>query len=106
VTDAEIREVAERTADAFAWDSYRPGAWLACCRLLAKRGYTAREIEAIVRSKWMRWAGDMDEGGGGRRYGRYTADTLRRFLEHETARVGAAGHERQVADLVAGTFDD
>src|SRR4051812_12857876 len=60
VTDAEIREVAERTADAFAWDSYRPG--------------------------------------------RYTADTLRRFLESELRQRGAVGLAGQVADLVAGTF--
>jgi hypothetical protein len=46
-------EMARKTADAYSADSFR--SWPACAKLLAERGYTAEQAEAILRSKWTRW---------------------------------------------------
>jgi len=50
-------DVAERTQDAYMCDDYGRH-WQTCAMMLATRGYDARQIEAIMRSKWMRWAAD------------------------------------------------
>lgn len=48
----------QRCADAFSTDRYNHS-WIGCIRMLRKRGYAYPAIEAIIRSKWTRWAGDM-----------------------------------------------
>ena len=58
---ADVRDLAVRTADAYSADRY--ASWVACARLLVTvRGYSLREAEAILRSKWMRWAADVQRG--------------------------------------------
>lgn len=49
-------EMATRTSDAYNAPFY--ASWTACARLLASRGYDAKQAEAILRSKWMRFARD------------------------------------------------
>lgn len=53
-----IRQFAEELSDAYSTDAY--GGWYGCIQMLRKRGYNDREIEAIIRSKWTRWARDMN----------------------------------------------
>jgi len=89
--------LATKTADAYSWDNYGEKRWLDCCLMLLKRGFTEREAEAILRSKWTRWAGDMASDKG-RTYGHVRASDLARFID-------AQRHlKRDVADLVVGTF--
>lgn len=54
--------LATKTADAYSADSYSN--WTACARLLARLGYNEHQAEAILRSKWTRWARDMWQGRG------------------------------------------
>jgi hypothetical protein len=74
-----VAELAERLSDAYSTDSYRNG-WSGCIRMLRKRGYTDANIEAILRSKWTRWAGDHSD----KRYGYYTSMDLARFLDSDS----------------------
>lgn len=46
--------IARRTQDAYSSDRYR--SWRAVAAALLKRGYDERQVEAIMRSKWTRWA--------------------------------------------------
>jgi hypothetical protein len=72
----QIKELAEELADAYSTDSYK-GGWSGCVRMLRKRGYSDHQIEAIVRSKWTRWAGDFSD----RPYGYRTSTDLASFLD-------------------------
>jgi hypothetical protein len=72
----EIKAFAEELSDAYSSDRYR-GGFSGCIRMLRKRGYNDREIEAILRSKWTRWAGDSSDN----RYGYCTSGDLARFLD-------------------------
>lgn len=98
---AEI--LAEKTAEAYSAGDYRN--WSAVCRMLLARGYSEREAEAILRSKWTRWAGDAVSSNDN-----LPTKTLADFLD---ARPKAgrpsmfksdADLARQVAELVAETF--
>ena len=89
-------ELADKCADAYSTDSYR-GGWNGCVRMLRQRGYDDRQVEAILRSKWTRWAGDGSEQ---RRYGSYTSTDLANFLDSMSAADLKAG----LQDLVDGTF--
>lgn len=94
---SEIVALSGRLSDAYSYDRYGSKGWTACVRLLAKRGYDAREIEAIMRSKWTRWAGDMSN----KPYGKCNSADLARFLDK-----GQGISASEVADLVRETFDD
>lgn len=96
LTIAQADEVANATSDAYSFERYAPGAWKASCRMLAREGYDAREIEAIMRSKWTRWAGDSSEKN---EYGHVTSIDLKNFLNSMT------NLEKEVAELVLGTFE-
>ena len=89
--------LAERTADAYSFDRY--GSWTACARLLLSRGHSEREAEAILRSKWMRWAADASTA----RYGKVPASALADWL-NKLAAHSAEGFQKDVRELVAGTF--
>lgn len=56
MTSALTKMVASRTEDAYSFDRYR--SWAGVTRVLLNRGLTSREAEAVLRSKWMRWAAD------------------------------------------------
>jgi len=87
---------AEATADAYSHDAYGETSWRECCRMLARRGYNSQAIEAIMRSKWTRWAGDHASKGE-----RVTSKDLARFMDDcfTADRIAA-----EVRDLVLGTF--
>ncbi len=59
VSVRQAEEIATRTVDAYSFDRYGWAAWKATAQMLARRGYNVAQIESILRSKWMRWAGDM-----------------------------------------------
>jgi len=79
--DGNLRQqalaLAERTVDAYSHDNYQN--WAAVCLMLLQRGFTEREAEAILRSKWTRWAGDASD----KPYGRHTSKDLARFLDQQ-----------------------
>ena len=90
------KALAEKCRDAYSTANYR-GGWIGCVLMLARRGYNAREIEAILRSKWTRWACDESTAG----YGHHTSKDLARFMDNR--RNGCT--KAAVADLVEGTFE-
>lgn len=100
VTKQQAYEIAEQTQDAYSYDAYTPAGWRACCLMLAKRGYDAREIEAIMRSKWTRWAGDGDS----ERRRRFNSKTLEEYLCRQIEYMGSVRMEREISKLVEGTF--
>lgn len=90
-----IKELNDQLQDAYSTDNYN-GNWIPCIKMLRKRGYNDRQVEAIIRSKWTRWAAD----GSTKRYGRVNSADLARFLDAQKTL------EADVADLVRGTFGD
>lgn len=50
------KQVAEQCENAYSADRY--GSWPAVAEALLRYGFTEREAEAIMRSKWTRWAAD------------------------------------------------
>lgn len=74
-----MKPVAEFNAElsnAYSFPAYRNG-FRGCIRMLRRRGFDDIEIEAILRSKWARWAHD----GSGKRFGYVTSTDLARFLD-------------------------
>jgi hypothetical protein len=57
-----VKEFAEELSDAYSTDAY--GGWEGCILALRRRGYDDRQIEAIIRSKYTRWAADENSGTG------------------------------------------
>lgn len=51
-------ELAELTADAYSADRYGANEWAGIAMGLLETGYSPKETEVVLRSKWMRWAGD------------------------------------------------
>lgn len=102
LTPEQAAEIARQTEDAYSFDAYTPEGWRQCCLMLAKRGYDARQIEAVMRSKWTRWAGDNDSDR--KRYGQYNSTTLARFIDEMIAKRGIRKVNAEIADLVVGTF--
>lgn len=52
-----VAAFAEQLADAYSSDRYRNG-WSASIKALRAFGCTDKQIEAVIRSKWTRWAAD------------------------------------------------
>jgi hypothetical protein len=67
--------------------------------MLARFGYTGKQIEAVLRSKVMRWTGDRTG-----RYGRITSGDLRRYLEGCYGPINGDRCRQEVIDLERGTF--
>lgn len=55
---ARIAALEAKTVDAYSHYAYGKGEWRRAIRLLIDKGHDDRTIEAILRSKWMRWAAD------------------------------------------------
>lgn len=89
------RIVADASADAYSRDRY--ATWLGVARMLLARGYSNREAEAVMRSKWTRWAADASD----KKYGRVAARDLATWLD---AGVHTYARPSEVAALVSGTF--
>lgn len=89
----DAKKFAEELSDAYSTESYR-GGWIGCIKMLRRRGYDDRQIEAIIRSKWTRWAGDHSSN----RYGMHTSTDLAKFLD------GMKNLKAEVEALTAETF--
>lgn len=87
--------LAAKTQDAYSANVYR--SWVSVARLLLSRKFTEREAEAIMRSKWTRWAADGYKGG---RSSGVPASALADFLDN----VIGKNTLREVEQLVAETF--
>jgi hypothetical protein len=89
-----VEQLADKTSDAYSYDRYGAKGWRSCIKMLLRRGFDERAIEAIMRSKWTRWAGDQSN----KPYGRVTSADLARFINSDQ------NLERSVAQLVTETF--
>jgi len=58
-TDDVARALAERTSDAYSFDRYGEETWRRTISRFLALGFTERETEAVMRSKWTRWAADQ-----------------------------------------------
>ncbi len=74
-----VAEFADELSDAYSTDRYKNG-WGSCIKMMRKRGLNDQQIEAIIRSKWTRWAGDASDNA----YGQINSADLARFLDSET----------------------
>ena len=70
-------ELADKTSDAYSADRFKN--WSAVVQTLLNLGYSELETEAILRSKWTRWACDHDTSRN--RYGHHTSSAMLRFLQ-------------------------
>ena len=86
-------DLGEQTANAYSFNRYAN--WDAVIVMLRRHGLTDREVEAVLRSKWTRWAADASKA----RYGRATSRDLERFIE-----TSKGCGWKDVAKLTAETF--
>lgn len=87
-----VKELSEKTSDAYSYDRYN--SWEACIKKLRKAGYSDREIEAILRSKWTRWAADSSSAP----YGKASSVALMNYInKNET--------KESVEQLTKETFE-
>jgi hypothetical protein len=75
-TRKDAAQFAIELASAYSTSRYK-GGWVGCIEMLRKRGYSDPQIEAIIRSKWTRWAADNSSDD---EYA--TADDLVRFIDN------------------------
>ena len=90
----KAKALAEQTSDAYSADRF--ASWESVIQSLLNLGYTELETEAIVRSKWTRWACDHDTGRN--RYGRHTSSAMIRFMKDTP--------QSEVTALVYETFGE
>ena len=83
------KDLAARCADAYSADRYR--SWFGVARALLALGLTERQAEAVMRSKWARWAAD----GHTARYGSVPTRALVDYVKR---------NRDEVALLTAETF--
>jgi predicted ArsR family transcriptional regulator len=95
---AIAQRIADRTSDAYSVDRYK--SWALVAEKLLRRGYREREVEAILRSKWTRWAAD----GHSAPHGKVPASAMIDYLNREVKRIGVDALQAQVDALVAGTL--
>ena len=67
-------KLAALCSDAYSYDRYAN--WTAVAHLLLDLGLTENQAEAVMRSKWTRWAADQSDAA----YGQVPAKALNRFL--------------------------
>jgi hypothetical protein len=96
LTETRAQRVADRTKDAWSVERYGALRWRACAKMLLARGFTEREAEAILRSKWTRWAADNSKHP----YGYTTSADLSRYIDTMTVAV----RKRELARIVEETF--
>jgi hypothetical protein len=88
---AAAAALAAKTADAYSADRYQD--WTAVALEFLSNGYSEREAEALMRSKYMRWAADESE----QEYGAVQASIVVGYVR---ANISARG----LAQLVEETF--
>lgn len=88
-----IKALAIKTCDAYSYDAYGADEWRKAIGHLIGLDYDNEQIEAIMRSKWTRWARDEHSSYEGR------GVWIKQFV---LAHAGRPGYS--VDELVAGTF--
>lgn len=86
--------LAARTGDAYSFGRY--ASWPAVCAALLRRGYDDKQVEAIVRSKWTRWAADASN----KPHGKATSNDLLRWMDK------LRDLQHQVEELTRETFPE
>ena len=92
-----IQELFEKTESAYSFNRYTESGWRGAIRVLRQHGMNDREVEAFLRSKHMRWAGDMDENRG---YGYLNGTTVSEYIKRDPSAIS----QSKLDELVAGTF--
>jgi|SRR5262245_30130473 len=77
---ARVQHLFDRTASAYSFDAYGEKGWRGAIRMLMQHGLTDDQIDAVLRSKWTRWAGDA-AANRNKKYGRYTGKDLEHFMD-------------------------
>lgn len=87
-----VQELSQKTSDAYSFGRYN--SWEACIKKLRKAGYDDMQVEAILRSKWTRWAADASD----KPYGKASSvDLINYILKNET--------KESVIQLTKETFE-
>lgn len=87
------KTIADKTADAYSFGRYTN--WRALVLLLLQRGYSAEEVEVMVRSKWTRWAADVANKNEDA-----TAQDFARFIDDRTGMFKSARDFRRQLDAL------
>jgi len=93
----------DKTAAAYSFDAYGESGWRGAIRMLIRHGLSDREIEAVLESKWTRWAGDA--ASDRKRYGKYNGRDLERFMDSAKG-CGWADVKELTAEHFAACFEE
>jgi hypothetical protein len=74
--------------------------WAAVAAMLLKKGFDPEECEAILRSKWTRWARDASFKDYA--YGKYPAKVLEDYIDNMVREHGLTHMCARVRELVEG----
>jgi hypothetical protein len=90
-----VKEFSKELSGAYSTNRYN-NSWVACIRMLRKRQYNDEQIEAIICSKWTRWAADCFES---KQYTKTPAKALANYLD------GIRNLNKELVSLVIGIFE-
>lgn len=93
----KARQVAAACDDAYSFDRY--ASWPAVAEMLLRRGLSEKQAEAVMRSKWARWAGDQSSA----RYGKCTAQDLARWMDR-SMQSNSPTSKKEIEQLTLETF--
>jgi hypothetical protein len=91
------QRVAERCDDAFSFDRYL--SWRGCATAVLALGFNEQETEAVLRSKFTRWAADSSD----KSYGYATGADLSRWMQKTYP---GEKLKKEVEQLTRETFGD
>ena len=92
--DNSFRAIVLSQVCADAYSTFRYRSWPTVAKMLINRGLSDREAEAVMRSKWMRWAADSSRV----RYGSVPAKAIIEFLDTLT------NERAEIEELTKETF--
>ncbi len=93
-TKTQATEIATKCADAYSSGTYQN--WTTVAQKLLGRGLDARQVEAIMRSKWTRWAADASNA----RHGHVPAKAILDFIDNPRNKIDHA----EIVALTQETF--
>jgi hypothetical protein len=92
--------LAELTQDAYMADAYGKS-WRTCAMVLINMGLGDKQIEAVLRSKHMRWADDSCGRGDGKQT---NSAAFERYMHRWITRDGGQVVSQQIQQLTIETF--
>lgn len=72
-----VQSVFQKTKDAYSFNRYAKSAWRGAIQYLRSIGLSDRQIEAVLRSKHMRWAADNSSA----EYGQVPIDAVEDYFK-------------------------